>query len=72
MAFRVPGEFSDVFVGSVHSMSCVLKRSWLVRTWSWLQPELRLARHIWVELVGGDLAGGATGICRSWLGGVLC
>ncbi len=26
----------------------------------------------WVELVGGELAGGATGICRTWLGGVLC
>ncbi len=24
MAFKVPGEFSDVFIGSVHSMSCVL------------------------------------------------
>ena len=45
--------FSDMFVGSAHSMSCVLKRSWLVRIWSWLQPELRLARHIglsWLEV----------------------
>ena len=23
MAFKVPGEFSDVFIGSVHSMSCL-------------------------------------------------
>ena len=83
MAFRVPGEFSDVFVGSVHSMSCVLgcQRELVGADLVLAATRLAFGQTHWLgldlpgaafALVGGDLAGGAAGICRTRLGGVLC